>query len=107
MIDVVYNHTAHDSSLVQHPEYFHQDAQGHPFTTVPDWSDVIDLKHPNPELTRYLIDSLVGGPSLGWTASAATWPPSSHWNSGCRRAGSCPGETRCDLAGGKRPRQFH
>ena len=52
MIDVVYNHTAHDSVLVQlHPEYFHQDENGNPVTTVPEWSDVIDLKHPNPELT--------------------------------------------------------
>ena len=59
MIDVVYNHTAHDSVLVQqHPEYFHQDEDGNPTTTVPDWSDVIDLKHPNPDLTNYLIETL-------------------------------------------------
>lgn len=59
MIDVVYNHTAHDSVLVKdHPDWYHQDANGHPVTTVPDWSDVIDLKHPNPDLTRYLIDTL-------------------------------------------------
>ena len=56
MIDVVYNHTAHDSVLVkEHPEYFHQDAEGKPVTTVPDWSDVIDLKHPHPGLTEYLV----------------------------------------------------
>lgn len=59
MIDVVYNHTAHDSDLVrEHPEWFHQDAQGRPVTTVPDWSDVIDLKHPNRALTDYLIETL-------------------------------------------------
>jgi glycosidase len=59
MIDVVYNHTAHDSVLVkQHPEYFHQDEDGNPITTVPEWSDVIDLKHPNPDLTSYLIETL-------------------------------------------------
>ena len=59
MIDVVYNHTAHDSVLVRdHPEWFHQDEAGRPVTTVPDWSDVIDLKHGNPELTAYLIDTL-------------------------------------------------
>lgn len=59
MIDVVYNHTAHDSVLVkQHPGFFHQDEDGHPITTVPEWSDVIDLKHPNPELSEYLIESL-------------------------------------------------
>lgn len=59
MIDVVYNHTAHDSVLArEHPDFFHQDASGRPVTTVLDWSDVIDLKHPNPELSQYLIDSL-------------------------------------------------
>lgn len=59
MIDVVYNHTAHDSVLVaEHPEYFHQNAHGRPVTTVPDWSDVIDLKHPHPGLSEYLIETL-------------------------------------------------
>ncbi len=59
MIDVVYNHTAHDSVLVrEHPQWFHQDADGNPVTTVPDWSDVIDLNHPNPGLTDYLIETL-------------------------------------------------
>ncbi len=66
MIDVVYNHTGHDFTLVKtHPEFFHQDSQGRPFTTVPDWSDVIDLKHPHPDLTRYLVDSLVGWAKFG------------------------------------------
>jgi glycosidase len=66
MIDVVYNHTSHDSVLVkEHPEFFHQDANGNPITTVPDWSDVIDLKYPNPGLTTYLIDSLKYWASLG------------------------------------------
>ncbi len=66
MIDVVYNHTSHDSVLVkEHPEFFHQDANGNPITTVPDWSDVIDIKHPDPRLTTYLIDSLKYWASLG------------------------------------------
>ena len=59
MIDVVFNHTSHDSVLVQkHPEYFHQDEHGQPITTVPAWSDVIDLKQPNQDLQKYLIESL-------------------------------------------------
>ena len=59
MIDVVYNHTAHDSVLVAgHPDWFHQTEAGVPVTTVPDWSDVIDLKHPNDLLTTYLVDTL-------------------------------------------------
>jgi len=65
-IDVVYNHTSHDSVLVQgHPEFFHQDANGMPYTTVPEWDDIIDLTHPSPELTRYLIDSLLLWSRLG------------------------------------------
>ncbi|WP_343407239.1 hypothetical protein [Candidatus Amarolinea dominans] len=37
--------TPHDSVLVrQHPDWYHQDASGKPMTTVPDWSDVIDLE---------------------------------------------------------------
>lgn len=59
MIDVVYNHTSHDSVLVsEHPEFFHQDKEDHPVSTVPEWSDVIDLKYPNPALEEFLIESL-------------------------------------------------
>lgn len=59
MIDVVYNHTAHDSRLVaEHPEFFHQDADGRPVTTVPDWSDVIDLRYGDPALEEELISTL-------------------------------------------------
>ncbi len=65
-IDVVYNHTAIDSVLVQeHPEWFHQDENGKPVTTVPEWSDVIDLKHPNPDLSAYLIEVLQNWVALG------------------------------------------
>jgi len=66
MIDVVYNHTAPDSLLAsQHPEYFHQDANGKPVPTEPEWSDVIDLKHQHPELTAYLIETLQGWVHFG------------------------------------------
>jgi glycosidase len=59
MIDVVFNHTARDSVLVaEHPEFFHRDAGGRPATTVPAWNDIIDLKHPNLALSRYLVDTL-------------------------------------------------
>lgn len=66
MLDVVYNHTAHDSRLVQeHPEWFHCDEHGTPTSTVPEWSDVIDLKHPNPALSAYLIAILQKWATLG------------------------------------------
>ncbi len=57
-IDIVFNHTAHDAKLVtEHPEWYHVDDAGNPTTTVPAWSDIIDLK-PNPELESYLVDTL-------------------------------------------------
>ena len=66
MIDVVYNHTSHDSVLVsEHPDFFHCDDNGRPVTTVPEWSDVIDLKYPNPVLEDYLIDTLCYWVDLG------------------------------------------
>ncbi|MGC9397704.1 MAG: alpha-amylase family glycosyl hydrolase [Anaerolineae bacterium] len=66
MIDAVFNHTAHDSVLVEaHPEWFHQDERGRPFTTVPAWSDVIDLKHPHPALTDYLVETIRGWVEFG------------------------------------------
>ena len=59
MIDVVYNHTAHDSVLArEHPEWFHQDEHGRPMTPPDSWSDAVDLKHPNKALTAYLIETL-------------------------------------------------
>lgn len=83
MIDVVYNHTSHDSNLVkEHPDWYHQDVEGHPVTTVPDWSDVIDLKHPNPDLTRYLIDSLKSWATFGvdgFRCDVASLLPEAFW----------------------------
>jgi glycosidase len=83
MIDVVYNHTAHDSALVrEHPEWFHQDEQGVPTTTVPEWSDVIDLKHPNEDLSTYLIETLQGWARFGvdgFRCDVASLLPEEFW----------------------------
>jgi len=66
MIDVVYNHTSPDSVLVlEHPDWYNQNIEGMPITTVPAWSDIIDLKYPNPELEEYLIESLVAWSQFG------------------------------------------
>ncbi len=83
MIDVVFNHTAHDAVLVnEHPEYFYQDENGNPVTTVPEWSDVIDLRHPNPDLTSYLIDTLLGWVEAGvdgFRCDVASLLPKQFW----------------------------
>jgi glycosidase len=83
MIDVVYNHTAHDSTLVsERPEFFHQDEHGKPITTVPAWSDVIDLKHPNQGLQDYLIETMLYWVKLGvdgFRCDVASIIPLSFW----------------------------
>lgn len=59
IIDVVYHHTSHDSNLIaEHPEWYRQNDDGTPQTSVPEWSDIIDLNHPQPQLSEYLIGSL-------------------------------------------------
>ena len=59
IIDVVYHHTSHDSNLIsEHPEWYRQNDDGTPQTSVPEWSDIIDLNHPNNELSAYLVESL-------------------------------------------------
>ncbi len=83
MIDVVYNHTSHDSVLArEHPEYFYQDADGHPITTVPERSDVVDLKHPNPDLSAYLVETLQGWAEVGvdgFRCDVASLVPQKFW----------------------------
>lgn len=66
IIDVVFNHTAHDSVLaIERPEWFVQDKHGSPTSTVSDWSDVVDLKFPNSELEAYLIDTMKSWINIG------------------------------------------
>lgn len=83
MMDVVYNHVAHDSVLIkEHPEYFHQDSNGNLISTVPEWSDVIDFNHPNPGLTEYLIENLIGWIELGvdgFRCDVASLVPQKFW----------------------------
>jgi hypothetical protein len=83
MMDVVFNHTSPDSVLVaDHPEFFHRDDEGRPVTTVPAWTDIIDLKHPNTDLTRYLIDSLAlwaGRGVDGFRCDVASLVPVDFW----------------------------
>jgi hypothetical protein len=97
MIDVVYNHTAHDSVLVRdHPEWFHQDAAGVPVSTVPDWTDVIDLKHPNEELAAYLVETLCQWAAFGvdgFRCDVASLLPEEFWT----RARSAVAEVKPDV----------
>ncbi len=62
MIDVVYNHTSHDSVLLnQHPDWFMHDANGDLTSKEPHWSDVQDFDYQigGQPLYRELIDTLL------------------------------------------------
>ena len=57
-LDMVANHTAWDSVMMAHPEYYKKDEAGH--VTYPhDWTDVAALDYSNPKLRRYMTDVLL------------------------------------------------
>ena len=58
IIDIVANHTAWDSVLMKHPEFYKKDAQGNIVPPNPDWSDVAGLDYRNPQLRVYMTDML-------------------------------------------------
>lgn len=66
MIDVVYNHTSHNSQLLkEHPEWFYRKKDGSVGNKVGDWADIIDLDYDNKELWDYQIETLKYWVSLG------------------------------------------
>lgn len=59
MIDVVYNHTSPDATLVkEHPEFFYRKPTGERGNKVGDWTDVVDLDYSDKALWDYQIGSL-------------------------------------------------
>jgi glycosidase len=58
IIDVVANHTAWDSVMMAHPEFYKQDATGKIIPPVPEWTDVAGLNYNNPKLREYMIAML-------------------------------------------------
>jgi cyclomaltodextrinase len=57
IIDIVANHTAWDSVLMQHPEFYKRDAKGN-ITYPYDWYDIAALDYSNAQLRRYMTDVL-------------------------------------------------
>jgi glycosidase len=58
IIDIVANHTAWDSVMMQHAEFYKKDGNGKIVPPVPDWADVAGLNYANPELRQYMITML-------------------------------------------------
>ena len=55
IIDIVANHTAWDSVMMEHPAFYKQDAHGRIVPPVPEWSDVAGLKIDSIELSNIAI----------------------------------------------------
>lgn len=82
MIDVVYNHTSPDSTLLEeHPEFFYRRSDGSVGNKVGDWTDVIDLDYRNKELWEYQIASLVQWAQIvdGFRCDVASFVPVEFW----------------------------
>jgi cyclomaltodextrinase len=58
IMDIVANHTAWDSVLMAHPDFYKQDSRGQIVPPVPEWTDVAGLNYQNPELRKYMIAML-------------------------------------------------
>ncbi|MBI2427384.1 MAG: alpha-glucosidase C-terminal domain-containing protein [Ignavibacteriales bacterium] len=59
VIDLVANHTAWDSKMInEHPEWFTKDTSGNFVPPVADWSDVVDLNYDNKDLRAYMIEMM-------------------------------------------------
>jgi cyclomaltodextrinase len=57
IIDIVANHTAWDSVLMKHPEFYKRDAKGN-ITYPYDWFDIAALNYGSQELRSYMTDML-------------------------------------------------
>ena len=58
ILDIVANHTAWDSVMMAHPDFYKHDAAGHIISPEPDWADVAALDYSNPRLRAYMTEML-------------------------------------------------
>ncbi len=84
ILDVVANHTAWDSVMMAHPDFYKKDKNGQ--VTYPyDWTDVAALDYSNPALRKYMQDMMVSWIKNfdvdGYRCDAAAEVPTSFWNS--------------------------
>jgi cyclomaltodextrinase len=83
ILDIVLLHTAWDSVLMAHPEFYKHDASGKIVPPVPEWNDVAGLNYQNPGLRQYMITMLeywIRDFDLdGFRCDTASMVPTSFW----------------------------
>jgi glycosidase len=85
IVDIVANHSAWDSVLMEHPEFYKQDADGKIIPPVKEWTDVAGLNYTNPKLREYMIGMLkhwvdpAGFDLDGFRCDVAAEVPTSFW----------------------------
>ncbi|MFP4187648.1 MAG: alpha-amylase family glycosyl hydrolase [Acholeplasmataceae bacterium] len=91
MMDIVINHTARDSDLVEeHPDWFYKDKNGHFANRVGDWSDVTDLDYNKRPVWDYFLDVLFEWAKLvdGFRCDVAPLIPLDFWREARQRIGT-------------------
>ncbi len=58
IMDLVANHTAWDSVMMAHKDFYKQDAKGNVIPPVAEWTDVAGLNYTSPALRTYMIAML-------------------------------------------------
>lgn len=82
IIDVVYNHTSPDATLItEHPEFYYRKPDGSMGNRVGEWTDVVDLDYNCKALWDYQIESLVmwAGIVDGFRCDVASFVPVEFW----------------------------
>jgi cyclomaltodextrinase len=84
IMDAVPNHTAWDSVLMKHPEFYKQDADGKIIPPQPEWTDVAGLNYASPELRAYMIEMFKSWVQTcdvdGFRCDVASGVPTDFWN---------------------------
>ena len=58
LMDLVADHTAWDSVMMKHPEFYKHDRRGKVIPPVPAWTDVAALNYANVQLREYMISMM-------------------------------------------------